>query len=120
MKRDMDLVRAILIAMAAHPHGFAPADFTVAGYDDETIGHHVWLMEQGGLVTAADVTAFENGSPTAIPQSVTWDGHEWLALVRNETVWLKLKAELKDKGLTLPFSLLSALALKIASKLAGL
>ena len=40
MKRDMELVRAILLVMWAHPHGFAPTDFTVAGYDQEVIGHH--------------------------------------------------------------------------------
>jgi hypothetical protein len=40
-------------------------------------------------------------------------------MTRNETVWLKQKAELKDRGLTLPFSILQDLAVKIAAKLAG-
>lgn len=120
MKRNMDLVRKILLALEAHPHGFAPADFTVAGYDQETIGHHVWLMAQGHLVTAEDVTVSENAGPTALPESITWHGHEFLDLVRNETVWKKLKAELKDRAITLPFELLQALAMKIAKSLAGL
>jgi hypothetical protein len=55
-----------------------------------------------------------------VPLTITWAGHEWLDAVRNDTVWLTLKADLKDKGLTLPFSLLQTLALKIGSKLAGL
>jgi len=120
MTRDMDLVRQILLAMAACEHGFAPDPLTIVGYDQETVGHHVWLMEQGGLVTAAQITAQEDPSPTALPESITWDGHEFLDAVGNETVWVKLKAELKDRGLTLPFSLLQDLAVKIAAKLAGL
>lgn len=120
MKRDMELVRAILLAMEASPSGFAPAAFTIAGYDQDVIGHHVYLMAQGGLVTAVTTTTFGDQSPVAQPLTLTWDGHEFLALVRNESVWLKVKAEMKDKGLTLPFTLLSALALKIAERLSGL
>lgn len=120
MKRNLELVRAILLAMEAAPHGFAPEPFTVTGYDQETIGHHVWLMAQGGLLTAADVTAQQDASPTALPGAITWDGHEFLDAVRNDTVWRKLKAQVKDKGLTVPFSVVQALALKIIEKLAGL
>ncbi len=52
MKRDMELVRKILLAMAAHEHGYAPQPFTIAGYEQAVIGHHIWLMEQGHLITA--------------------------------------------------------------------
>ena len=120
MKRDPELVRAILLAMEAAPHGYAPEPFTIPGYDQETIGHHVWLMHQGGLVTAAVITAQQDPSPTALPEAITWKGHEFLDAVRNDTVWRKVKAELKDKGVTVPFSVLQTLALKIVEKLAGL
>ena len=120
MKRDLELVRAILLAMEQHPHGFAPDRFTIAGYDQDTIGHHIWLMAQGDLLMAHVVTCQGDASPRALPEAITWAGHEFLDAVRHDTVWLKLKAEMKDKGLSLPFSLLQALALKIAAKLAGL
>jgi hypothetical protein len=120
VKRDPELVRKILLAMEAEDHGFAPAPFTIKGYDAETIGYHVWLMAQGGLVTADIVTAANEPSPTALPGSITWEGHEFLDAVRHDTVWRKVKTEMKDKGLTLPFSVIQALALKIAAKLAGL
>jgi hypothetical protein len=120
MHRDMDLVRQILIALDAYEHGFAPPDFTVVGYDQETIGHHVWLMQQGGLVTATPMTAFGDTSPIAVPRALTWAGHDFLAAVQNETVWRKVKAQLKDKSLTLPFALIQALALKTLAHLAGL
>ena len=120
MKRDMELVRAILLAMEAHAAGFAPDTFTIRGYDQEVIQHHVWLMEQGGLVTASDVTVQGEAGPVALPGSITWAGHDFLDTVRNDNVWRKVKAELKDRGISLPFSLLQALAIKIAASLVGL
>jgi hypothetical protein len=116
----MDLVRQILLAMEAHAEGFAPSPFTVAGYDQAVIGHHVWLMEQGALVTAVDVTCQGDASPIALPGSITWEGHEFLDAVRNDRVWLKVKTELKDRAISLPFGLLQELAIKVAKSLAGL
>jgi Hypothetical protein (DUF2513) len=92
--------------------------FTVDGYDPDVIGHHVYLMKDGKLITGVDTTAY--GSPIAVPVMITWAGHGFLDATRNEKVWAKLKAELKDRGLTLPFSLLQDLALKIAASYAGL
>jgi len=120
MKRDLELVRKILLAMEAHDAGFAPDHFTIAGYDQEVIGHHVWLMGQGALVTAVDVTAMGDRSPVALPGSITWTGHDFLDTVRNETVWSKVKIHLKDHALTLPFALVQDLAIKYAKSLAGL
>ena len=120
MKRDLDLMRKILLALEAHAHGFAPAPFTVPGYDDETIGHHVWLLQQAGLLTAAVVVALGDASPRAIPESLTWAGHEFLDTVRNDTVWRKLKALMKDQGLTLPLSVLQTLAQRLLEKMVGL
>jgi hypothetical protein len=120
MKRDMDLVRTILLNLEAQAGGFAPAGFTVRGYDQQVIGHHIWLMEQGGLLTAEDVTAQGDTAPIALPGTITWQGHEFLAVTRNDRVWRKLKTELKDRGLSLPFALIQQLAIKIAASLAGL
>lgn len=120
MKRDIELVRRILLALEAHPHGFAPQPFTVVGYDQDTIDHHVWLMAQGGLLQASATTGLGARSPVALPESITWAGHEFLDVVRSDKVWRKLQTELKDRAITLPFSLLHDLALKIAKSLAGL
>jgi hypothetical protein len=119
MKRDINLVRQILLAMESHPSGFAPHKFTIVGYHQDVIGHHVYLMEQAGLITAVSTTEFGSTSPVAQPLTITWRGHDFLDAVRDETVWSKVKIELKDKGKTLPFFLLHALALTIAADLAG-
>ncbi len=84
MKRDMDLVREILMVCADHEHGRAPRDLAIDGYSEEQIGHHAYLMMQAGLVEAADVTTMGSESPEAVVTSVTWAGHEFLEASRDE------------------------------------
>jgi hypothetical protein len=114
MKRDMELVRAILLAMEAPSHDFAPHPFTVAGYDQDVIGHHLWLMEQGELITASDMTGMGEAS------CITWKGHDFLDTVRSEKVWTGVKTQLTDQAMSLPFALVQDLAIKIAAAHVGL
>jgi hypothetical protein len=120
MKRDMDLVRKILLAMDAYEHGFAPHDLTIPGYDQEVIGHHVWLMAEGQLLTASTMTVSNSESPIALPHTITWKGHDFLDAVRNDSIWSKVKIQLKDHAITVPFALLQDLALKILAAHVGL
>src|SRR6185436_9482998 len=107
MKRDMDLVRKILLALEAHPHGCVPVDCTITGYDEMVIHYHVWLMEQGGLLAGVQ----HGAGVVAWPVWITPKGRTFLDAVRSDTVWAKVNAVMKDEGL--PFPLLQQLALKI-------
>jgi hypothetical protein len=120
MTRDMDLVRQILLTMARHERGYAPQPLTIDGYEQDTIGHHVWLMREGGLITAADDRVFQQPGPTAIAESVTWAGHDFLDAVRSDTVWSKVKVQMKERAVSLPFSLIQELAVKIARSIVNL
>ena len=50
MKRDMDLIRKILLLMEVEPQRKVPG---IEGYTSEQIGHHVYLMMQAGLIEGA-------------------------------------------------------------------
>ena len=54
MKRDMDLIREILLAIETigPPQGLARLD--LPGHDPETVSYHVRLLDQAGLITAVD------------------------------------------------------------------
>jgi len=121
MKRDMDLVRKILLAMEPweHQSGFVQA-FTFTDYDQRVIGHHVWLMGQGDLITAMPVTVVGSEPPVALPLAITWAGHQFLDAVRDDTVWAEVNRRLKAQGLSLPSTLLQQLALKILAGQVGL
>jgi hypothetical protein len=98
MKRDMDVVRAILIVIEDHPRGYAPDPLSVAGYSDEQIGYHVYLMGQAGLLEVSDSSHMDGPSPQAIAHSITWVGHEFSANTREEKNWLQAKKLVKGAG----------------------
>jgi hypothetical protein len=92
MKRDLDLVRKILIAMSENERGpNIKWSETIPGYEDAKIYHHAHLMAQGGLILATDVSGLSDLLPVAIPTSITWDGHEFLEASRDPTLWDKAK-----------------------------
>ena len=91
MKRDMELVRKILIALNEHEHGFAPQPFEVEGYTDNHLGYHCLLLSEAGLIEAAKTTSISADSPSAIPIRLTWEGHEFIEDATNDNVWRQTK-----------------------------
>ena len=63
MKCDMDLVRAIGLAIEAAPNGYAPEPLEIPGRTEEEIGYHVHIMSEAGLIIAHDVTSIGDPSP---------------------------------------------------------
>ena len=109
MKRDMDLIREILIVIENHEHGFAPDKLKIDDYNDEQIGFHVLLMGDYGLLRVNDFTRMDSKSPFASPGRITWDGYEFLELSRNSQIWQKAKDIITQKGVGLPFDMIKAL-----------
>lgn len=98
MKRDMDLVRQILMTLNEHQNGFAPGRLTVDGYSNEKIGYHCYLLGEAGLIEAIDNTEIGSPSPTAIAQRLTWHGHEFIENAQNENVWSQTKKAVSKMG----------------------
>jgi hypothetical protein len=114
MKRDMDLVRQILIVLEDYEHGLAPEPFAVPGYTEEQIGYHIVLMDEAGLVQAHPDTSFGQQSPSAMLERITWAGHEFIGNARNETIWNRVKGIVVAKGGTVSFEVLKFLVVETA------
>jgi hypothetical protein len=120
MKRDMDLVRKILLAMEENPDGFFNGIPAIKGYSADQVGYHVYLMLQAGLVEGSDVTPCGRQSPVAIPSCLTWQGHEFLDACRNERVWAKAKEKLKLIGGDAPIEVIKVLLIELTKKQLGM
>jgi hypothetical protein len=123
MKRDMDLIRAILLSVEEHEDGRAPRDLTVDGYSAEQIGYHNYLIGDAGLAKTADVTTRGSSGPMALVIHLTWAGHEFLDAARDDTVWSKTKARLGAAGkavLGVPISVLTAVLIDETKRRLGL
>lgn len=91
MKRDLDLVRCILIS-AEKADG--PIDDTMlvkCCSDIRKLAFHVELMQSHGLLTACvERDAF--GDPISLEVGgLTWDGYDYLDAIRSLQVWNKAK-----------------------------
>jgi hypothetical protein len=91
MKRDMNLVREILLWAENQEHGYVDTNPSIEGYTEEQIGYHVYLMYQAGLVNASDTTSMGDKSPNALLLALSWLGHEFLDAAKDETIWSKAK-----------------------------
>lgn len=120
MKRDMELVRKILLVIEEHPTGYAPETLVIYPYSEEEIGHHVYLMGQAELLKVVDSTHMQSTSPVAIAVSMTWNGHEFLKAAASDSVWNKAKDRLGGSFNTVSLEVLKALLVAVAKDNLGL
>jgi hypothetical protein len=88
MKRDMDLIRRILLALEDHEGTDFP-QLHFEGVADEQLQYHLVLMGEAGLIDGipmSHVMEFQFD-----PYRLTWYGHEFLDDIRNEAVWERVK-----------------------------
>ena len=98
MQRNMDIVRMILMRLEASPSGRAPNDLGIKSFPPDQIGYHAHIMMQEGLIEGSDVTDSRSAGPEAVPRSLTWKGHEFLDLARDQERWNRAKTIIAKIG----------------------
>ena len=119
MKRDMELVRKMVLAMEDDAGGFVPA-FDFDGYSREQIGYHAHLMIQAGPAKGNDVTSTGSQGPEAILTSLTWTGHEFADAARDEPRWKKAMSIVRDKAGSVTIGVLTQLLTGLMKSAIGL
>jgi hypothetical protein len=110
LKRDLDLVRRILLRIEESGEGAGAArftDFVEDGYDFASIHYHVRLLKDAGLIEADELVPGQWW-----PERMTWAGHEFLDVARNEELWNDVKRQVLQGGGSAPFTLVEDLLLK--------
>jgi hypothetical protein len=115
MKRDMDLMRAMLLRVEETPYG----QFWSGGienYTHEQLYYHVQLAIETGLIEGGllDPDGF-------YVRKLTYEGHEFLDAARSETMWNKAKDTLqKNAGALTLEGLKAALSLLMKHAASGM
>ena len=112
MKRDMDLVRDILLAIEANsfPDLNKLLKFLNTGqrsFDDPVCHHIKMLVDEVGFISAEEFKSY--GGPNWLRIELTWQGHEFLDSVRDIEVWKAAKSGAEAAG-GFSIDLLKALA----------
>ncbi len=96
MKRDMDLIRDLLLKLEAlDVNAFEVAtvsteNLDLDGYEAAQIDHHMALLYEAGLIVSGiDQDALGEG--TWVFRRVTWAGHDFLDTIRDPEVWKRTK-----------------------------
>ncbi len=92
MKRDMDLIRDLLLRIESDPTfdgvHWIPFDksYEFAGHSFEEVTYHVDLLFEARLIKGND-----RGDAPMI-RGLTWEGHEFLDDIKDSGIWEKTKA----------------------------
>ena len=101
MKRDMDLVRKILLEIEEKYVSTAICNLKIEGYDMDTVAYHCKILYEAGLISSYKVNSANNNIYRFDVGSLTWDGHDYLDKIRDDSLWAKTKDTIVQKGLPL-------------------
>jgi Hypothetical protein (DUF2513) len=121
MKRNWDLVRDIMLEVESLPPGQSVSVETMQlhGHDRLEAAHHAALLIEAGLLEGKTLSTFGGGVHVHIT-GITWPGYDWIASIRNETIWAETKGLAKQKGVDLTFDLVKTIAIAFVKSHLGL
>lgn len=96
MKRDMDLIRTILLAVEAAdlPLQKAPQ---IDGQSPDAVSQHIRILNDAGYLDHGHFT-YVHGLPSGYGHRLTWAGHEFLDSIRDTAIWAKTKGAAEQLG----------------------
>lgn len=92
MRRDMELVRYILLTVGDADGPVDMLGHLPEGISEQTMGYHVELLAAHGLIDADPSKKDMCGDYMSITvNGLTWDGEDWLEATQDRRVWTKTK-----------------------------
>jgi hypothetical protein len=114
MHRDMDLIREILLHVEAREDLKARL-VHLEGHERLAVDRHVQMLFQAGYLEGNELKTLGMPCPRIMVSDLSWEGHDFLALQKNEQVWEQLKQALSAKELaTLPLDVLKDAGMSLA------
>lgn len=110
MKRDMDLVRLILLKIEEDYKSTALINLSIDGYDMDTVAYHCKILHEAGFVSNYNASYAGDELYIFSVGALTWEGNDYLDLVRDNSLWKKTKETITKKGLPLVFDTIKTIA----------
>jgi Hypothetical protein (DUF2513). len=120
MKRDLELIRKMVLTIEDAPSAWAPHPLEIEGYSRAQIGYHAWLLVDAGLASGQDNTDGESSGPEASISSLTWEGHEFADAARDNGRWAKAMGVVQEKGGAVTIAVLTQLLANLMKSAFGL
>lgn len=102
MKRDLDLCREILLYIEEYGKPSEALEIDFKDYSDEEISYNLDLLSEAGYMELTTGSAEDK----LVWGRISWDGHEYLAAIKDDKTWNKAKEHIKSKIGSASFSVL--------------
>jgi hypothetical protein len=112
MKRDMDLIRALLLEIEKCDSGrYGDGSLAlpiIEGYPEDQVRHHCYLLHEAGMIEGVEGKSRRDNrdGPTVYPLWLSWKGHDFVDAVRSDSLWNRAKSKVKEKIESASFELL--------------
>jgi hypothetical protein len=101
MKRDMELIRSVLLKLEedvglqlkTYAFQFDNSKMVIEGHTDEEVYRHVVMLLESPFVEGKQMMSGE-----IVVRGLTWEGREFLDSIRGDVVWKKTKAGVEKIG----------------------
>jgi hypothetical protein len=113
MVRNMDLIREILLKTEEVTPDKSMNYNLLESKDkisEQEYIYHVMLLKEAGYIDAILKPSEGDILFGGLIKRLTWEGHEFLDNIREQSVWNKVKDKIKSHGGTVSVSLLTELA----------
>jgi len=110
MKRDMDLIREVLLEIEKKYVSTAIYNLKIEGYDMATIAYHCKILHEAGLISSYNANYTSDGIYSFVVGSLTWEGNDYLDKVRDDSIWSKTKEVIIQKGIPLVFDTIKTIS----------
>ena len=100
MKRDLDLIRNMLLLIEAYdkPSSMSSNDFKNLNPDVNVIDYHLYLLADSGYIDYMDVNTIGHFYPQIRVNWMTSSGCDYLDAVRSASIWKTTKNKLSEIG----------------------
>lgn len=116
MRRDMDLVRDMLMLAAECDGPLDCAALAGGARTLEVVAYHAEMLGEAGLARCAVRRDWDGGVVKATVGPLTWEGNDFLDAVASDGVWRKVKSTVAKVAGSAPFEVAKALAVRYATE----
>ena len=125
MKRNLNLIRKILLDIENAPPGkvISASNFNYEEFEELIIAEHLKLLIDAKFLEGKFIQDLLSDGSIEIFCSIyrlTWDGHEFLANAKNDTIWKNVTSQAEEKGESISLFVLNQLLASATKKYLGL
>lgn len=115
MKRDLDLIRTLLLKIEEHndPTPIYSERFYNLSDSPAIIDFHLRLLLQAGFIEAYEIPVLNKNYPQYSVLCLTFNGCDYLDSIRDESVWASIKSKLQSVSSSATFEVIKSLATSI-------